>query len=43
MSFAKNPQNINRGGRPKGKTPLTQIRKAIQERIDVGQLFDEIE
>ena len=43
MSFAKNPQNINRGGRPKGKTPSTQIRKAIQERIDVGQLFDEIE
>ena len=43
MSFAKNPQNINRGGRPKGKTPSTQIRKAIQERIDVGQLFEEIE
>ena len=43
MSFAKNPQNINKTGRPKGSTKSALVRKAIQDRIDIEELFQEIE
>lgn len=43
MSFANNPSNINRQGRPKGSTKSALVRKAIQDRIDIEELFQEIE
>jgi len=43
MSFATNPDNINRQGRPKGSTKSALLRKAIQDRIDIEELFQEIE
>ena len=43
MSFANNPNNINRQGRPKGSTKSALVRKAIQDRIDIEELFNEIE
>jgi|TARA_R100000479_G_C6384996_1_gene202647 hypothetical protein len=43
MSFANNPNNINRQGRPKGSTKSALVRKAIQDRIDIEELFQEIE
>ena len=42
MSFAHHPENINRKGRPKGSSKTSQLRDAIHERIDIGQLFDDI-
>ena len=43
MSFAHHPENINRKGRPKGSSKSSLLRDAIQERIDIGQLFRDIE
>ena len=42
MSFAHHPENINRKGRPKGSSKSSLLRDAINERIDIGQLFDDI-
>ena len=43
MSFANNPNNINRQGRPKGTTKSAMVRKAIQDQINIEVLFEEIE
>ena len=43
MSFAHHPENINRKGRPKGSSKTSQLRDAIHERIDIDQLFRDIE
>jgi len=42
MSFAHHPEHINRKGRPKGCSKTSQLRDAIHGRIDIGQLFDDI-
>jgi SUMO ligase MMS21 Smc5/6 complex component len=42
MSFAHHPEHINRKGRPKGSSKSNLLRSAIQERIDIDQLFDDI-
>ena len=42
MSFAHHPEHINRKGRPKGSSKSTLLRLAIQERIDIDRLFDDI-
>jgi hypothetical protein len=42
MSFAQYPEHINRKGRPKGSSKSSLLRDAIHERIDIGQLFDDI-
>jgi len=43
MSFANNPNNINRKGRPSGSTKSAMVRKAIQDQINIEELFEEIE
>ena len=43
MSFAHHPEHINRKGRPKGSSKTSQLREAIRERIDIDQLFRDIE
>ncbi|MDA8565839.1 hypothetical protein N9K99_06605 [Schleiferiaceae bacterium] len=43
MSFAHRPEHINRKGRPKGSSKTSQLREAIRERIDIDQLFRDIE
>ena len=42
MSFAQHPEHINRKGRPKGSSKTSQLRDAIHERIDIDQLFGDI-
>ena len=43
MSFAHHPEHINRKGRPKGSSKSSLLRSAIQEHIDIDQLFRDIE
>ena len=42
MSFAHHPEHINRKGIPKWCSKTSQLRDAIHGRIDIGQLFDDI-
>ena len=43
MSFAHHPEHINRKGRPKGSSKTSRLREAIRERIDIDQIFSDIE
>ena len=43
MSFAHHPEHINIKGRPKGSSKSSLLRAAIQERIDIDKLFEDIE